>query len=208
MPAVAALKDECLTAEDVRRRAREVQRRRIGLRAIPVRQMQAEIRPPAPRPVEKPELRVTVHFGYPLLPIENYNGFRMAVIQKACCRAADISLGEMLSQARRLPIVRARDVAILLCKMIGPAGTSTPMLGRRFGGRDHTTILHSLKKMEPIREVVLRRVPEGSQLQTYVAAAFDAWDEILGVKWAEIAARMRAKAISAPRNEHGDWVKR
>ena len=208
MPAVAAMKDECLTAEDVRRRAQEVQRRRIGLRAIPVRQMQAEIRPPSPRPVEKPELRVTVHFGYPLLPIENYNGFRMTVIQKACCRAADISLGEMLSQARRLPIVRARDVAILLCKMIGPAGTSTPMLGRRFGGRDHTTILHSLRKQEPVRLAVLSRVPEGAPLHEYVSAAFDAWDHFFGERWANNAIRMRERAIAAPRNERGDWIKK
>jgi chromosomal replication initiator protein len=43
-------------------------------------------------------------------------------------------------------IVRPRQVAMYLAKMMTPR--SLPEIGRRFGGRDHTTVLHAVRKIE------------------------------------------------------------
>ena len=52
----------------------------------------------------------------------------------------------MLSSTRRKDIVQARHIAIFLCKRL--TTLSMPDMGRRFGGRDHTTILHAIRKVE------------------------------------------------------------
>ena len=43
-------------------------------------------------------------------------------------------------------IVRPRQIAMYLAKILTPR--SLPEIGRRFGGRDHTTVLHAVRKIE------------------------------------------------------------
>lgn len=66
---------------------------------------------------------------------------------------------EMLGRMKTVPFVAARDEAVALiythCRKM-----SLPELGRLFGGRDHTTILHSLRKMRKRGAPVYRRPPD------------------------------------------------
>ena len=51
-----------------------------------------------------------------------------------------------MSNRRTRTIVKPRQVAMYLAKMMTPR--SLPEIGRRFGGRDHTTVLHAVRKIE------------------------------------------------------------
>ena len=58
----------------------------------------------------------------------------------------DISIEEMISTDRSRVLVSARQVAMYLCREL--TDLSLPKIGSRFGGRDHTTVMHSVKKID------------------------------------------------------------
>lgn len=66
-------------------------------------------------------------------------------IQHAVARQYNVSRADLLSARRTANVVRPRQVAMLLCKQI--TGKSLPEIGRKFGGRDHTTVLHACSKI-------------------------------------------------------------
>jgi chromosomal replication initiator protein len=53
-----------------------------------------------------------------------------------------------LSSRRTANVVRPRQVAMYLAKIL--TLRSLPEIGRRFGGRDHTTVLHAVRKIETL----------------------------------------------------------
>jgi chromosomal replication initiation ATPase DnaA len=57
-----------------------------------------------------------------------------------------ISRNDILSDRRTARLARARQVAYFLCKNL--SRRSFPEIGRKFGGRDHTTIIHGVRKIE------------------------------------------------------------
>ncbi len=67
-------------------------------------------------------------------------------IQRAVCKHYGISRRDMLSHRRTLNLIVPRHVAVYLAKKM--TALSLPQIGRLFGGRDHTTMLHSVRKME------------------------------------------------------------
>lgn len=67
-------------------------------------------------------------------------------IQKACCRHFNLTRTALLAHRRSVDIVFARQVAMYLCKAL--TLRSLKEIGRRFSGRDHTTILHSERKIK------------------------------------------------------------
>ncbi len=67
-------------------------------------------------------------------------------IQKVVARHYNVSRTELLSNRRTRTIVKPRQVAMYLSKVLTPR--SLPEIGRRFGGRDHTTVLHAVRKIE------------------------------------------------------------
>ena len=71
---------------------------------------------------------------------------RIEDIQKAVARHYNVSRNDILSNRRTRIIVRPRQVAMYLSKVMTPR--SLPEIGRRFGGRDHTTVLHAVRKIE------------------------------------------------------------
>jgi hypothetical protein len=71
-------------------------------------------------------------------------------IQQAVCGIFNVKLKDMLSARRTGQIVRPRHVAMHLAKTI--TMRSLPEIGRRFGGRDHTTVLHAVNKIAALRE--------------------------------------------------------
>ncbi len=63
-------------------------------------------------------------------------------------RHYNVSKQDLLSNRRTRTIVKPRQVAMYLAKMMTPR--SLPEIGRRFGGRDHTTVLHAVRKIEDL----------------------------------------------------------
>jgi hypothetical protein len=90
----------------------------------------------------------TLSYEVPYRRPEGALSIRM--IQRAVCLKYGISLGDMLSERRTWNIVRPRQIAMYLAKEL--TGKSLPELGRRFGDRDHTTILHGIRKIQALRE--------------------------------------------------------
>jgi chromosomal replication initiator protein len=63
----------------------------------------------------------------------------------------NIKTVDIVSGRRRTDLVRARQIAIYLCRMLTPA--TFPVIGRAFGNRDHSTIMYSIGKVDEMRRV-------------------------------------------------------
>jgi chromosomal replication initiator protein len=89
-------------------------------------------------------------------------------IQKRVAEHYNIKLSDMHSVRRARAVARPRQVAMWLAKQL--TTRSLPEIGRKFGGRDHTTVMHAVKKIEELRATdsafaedveLLRRMLEG-----------------------------------------------
>jgi len=89
-------------------------------------------------------------------------------IQKKVAEHFNVKLGDMHSARRARAVARPRQVAMYLAKQL--TTRSLPEIGRKFGGRDHTTVMHAVRKIEELRAVdssfsedidLLRRMLEG-----------------------------------------------
>jgi chromosomal replication initiator protein len=69
-------------------------------------------------------------------------------IQRVICQHYNIGKSDLLSARRTKAIVRPRQVAMHLCKVL--TLRSLPEIGRRFGNRDHTTVLHAVRKVDAL----------------------------------------------------------
>jgi chromosomal replication initiator protein len=78
------------------------------------------------------------------------NKVTIDLIQSTVCKFFKISKNEMLSSRRSRYLVRPRQTAIYLTKIL--TSKSLPEIGREFSNRDHTTIIHSVKTIEKIKE--------------------------------------------------------
>jgi hypothetical protein len=76
----------------------------------------------------------------------NETGPTVSKIQSATADYFNTSVIELLSARRQATTVYHRQVAMYLCKTITPR--SFPDIGSRFGGRDHTTVIHAVRKIE------------------------------------------------------------
>lgn len=77
---------------------------------------------------------------------------RKLTIDEIQRRVADhyaLKINDLISSRRAREVARPRQVAMYLAKMLTPR--SLPEIGRRFGGRDHTTVMHALKRIEELR---------------------------------------------------------
>ncbi len=75
---------------------------------------------------------------------------RVDLIQKVVAREYGITVEDILSARRTRAIVLPRQVAMFLAKTMTPR--SLPDIGRRFGDRDHTTVIHGVRKIEKMRD--------------------------------------------------------
>jgi len=78
------------------------------------------------------------------------NKITIDLIQSMVCKFFKISKNEMLSSRRSRYLVRPRQTAIYLTKIL--TSKSLPEIGREFSNRDHTTIIHSVKTIEKLSE--------------------------------------------------------
>ena len=70
-------------------------------------------------------------------------------IKKTVCDYFKINVSEMLSQGRSRYLVRPRQIAMYLTKNL--TSKSLPDIGREFSGRDHTTVIHSVKTIDKLK---------------------------------------------------------
>lgn len=72
-------------------------------------------------------------------------------IQKRVAEHYSIRFADMHSPRRARAVARPRQVAMYLAKQL--TSRSLPEIGRKFGGRDHTTVMHAVRKIEELREI-------------------------------------------------------
>ncbi|GGI75812.1 chromosomal replication initiator protein DnaA [Polymorphobacter multimanifer] len=72
-------------------------------------------------------------------------------IQRKVAEHYKLKMADLLSARRAREVARPRQVAMYLAKKLTPR--SLPEIGRRFGGRDHTTVMHAVKRIEELRAV-------------------------------------------------------
>ncbi len=71
-------------------------------------------------------------------------------IQNKVVEHFDIKLSDLLSSKRSIDIARPRQIAMYLSKALTTC--SLPEIGRKFGGKDHTTVMHAVKRVEAIKK--------------------------------------------------------
>jgi chromosomal replication initiator protein len=77
---------------------------------------------------------------------------RKVTIDEILRKVADhynLRMSDLLSARRARQVARPRQVAMFLAKTL--TSRSLPDIGRRFGGRDHTTVIHAVKKIEELK---------------------------------------------------------
>ncbi|WP_219929030.1 chromosomal replication initiator protein DnaA [Pseudoprimorskyibacter insulae] len=70
-------------------------------------------------------------------------------IQRRVAEHYNIRISDLIGPKRLRAFARPRQVAMFLCKQL--TSRSLPEIGRRFGGRDHTTVMHGVKRIEELR---------------------------------------------------------
>jgi hypothetical protein len=115
------------------------------------------IQPPAPARIEAPEA--------PEAPPPHSEPPRIEAsppliedIARAVCAEFQLTKTELLSERRSLNVVLPRQIAFSLCKHL--TTRSLVKIGRRFGDRDHTTVLHGVKKLASILNAAKDGMPE------------------------------------------------
>ncbi len=73
----------------------------------------------------------------------------MERIQRVVCEDFGLDLNDMTSKRRAQIVARPRQIAMSLCKSL--TRKSLPEIGRKFGGRDHTTVIHAVRRIEALR---------------------------------------------------------
>jgi Bacterial dnaA protein helix-turn-helix len=96
----------------------------------------------------------------PAAPPRFFSLSRIALAQHIIAKEYGLTRADILGQYRQREIVRPRQIAIYIVKRLWKA--SLPEIGRRFGGRDHTTILHAIRTTQ-------QRIDENEHLAQRVA---------------------------------------
>ena len=96
----------------------------------------------------------------------NENKVTIDLIQTIVCKFFKISKNEMLSSRRSRYLVRPRQTAIYLTKIL--TSKSLPEIGREFSNRDHTTIIHSVKTIERLKDLDPEMVNNINKLKSQI----------------------------------------
>lgn len=83
-----------------------------------------------------------------ILPDSNYREIPVELIQHEVCRYFDISQQELVGSSRARSFAYPRQVAMYLCREM--TDKSLPKIGRAFGGRDHSTVMHATSKISDL----------------------------------------------------------
>lgn len=101
------------------------------------------VEPPKPlAPIPNAVIAGACKIAFPPIIINQIEAIQRAVLQEF----PGLTMADMKSARRTGAIVNARQIAMYLARQI--TSRSLPEIGRRFGGRDHTTVLHAVRKIE------------------------------------------------------------
>ena len=92
-------------------------------------------------PMAEERLAESVRSARPRITIEE--------IQRSVCAHFKLDKSDMVSKRRLRAVARPRQIAMYLAKEMTPR--SYPEIGRRFGGRDHSTVIHAVRVIESLR---------------------------------------------------------
>ncbi|MFP4520404.1 MAG: chromosomal replication initiator protein DnaA [Oceanicaulis sp.] len=95
--------------------------------------------------LNRPVTLETVEEALGELPVRSEKRVTVDDIQKAAASYFDIAVDDILSKRRTKTVVRPRHIAMYLAKTM--TTRSLPDIGRRFGGRDHSTVIHAVNKV-------------------------------------------------------------
>jgi hypothetical protein len=188
--------DHCQTAEDVRKQASRVMERRRAqyrksvaeLHAPKIEPVRVNFVPPVPLPVTDifwdghlwtGGFACLVQSAYPrlypdkMVEADTITGWRPDVgeIVRCMADAAGISVNDIVSDCRKLPLIIPRHLAMALAKRL--TGKSLPHIGRVIGMRDHTTVLHAVEKMEPVILATVAAMPKRAALDDWCRTALE-----------------------------------
>ena len=96
------------------------------------------------------DLDAAAHAMRDLIHRQERRPVRIDDILKAVSQLYNVSRTELLSARRAQSVVRPRQIGMYLAKKL--TSRSLPEIGRRFGGRDHSTVLHAVRKIEKLLE--------------------------------------------------------
>ena len=83
-----------------------------------------------------------------LVRIGEPRSIKVEEIQQVVCKHFSVTKADLLSSCRARTLVRPRQIAMYIAKVM--TGRSLPEIGRRFGNRDHTTVLHAVRKIDEL----------------------------------------------------------
>lgn len=96
--------------------------------------------PPIPNEV----IARATNFAFPRIVLNRVEAIQRATLTEF----PNLTIHELRSQRRTAVVVKARQIAMYLSKKL--TGQSLPEIGRRFGDRDRTTVLHAVRKIEAL----------------------------------------------------------
>ncbi len=85
-----------------------------------------------------------------LIPEKVSRPVTIGEIIQATSDSFDLPVADLTGPSRRQPLARARQIAMYLCRDL--TDLSLPKIGREFGGRDHTTVLHALERVKNLMQ--------------------------------------------------------
>lgn len=95
----------------------------------------------------------------------------MKQIQLAVCDRFNISPAELRSHRRQAYLLSARQTACMLIRCL--TSKSYPEIGRAFGNKDHSTILHAARKYAPLHDRLISDLTPQDTLATWVKHAYN-----------------------------------
>jgi len=104
--------------------------------------------------------------------------YKIDDIVRAVSEASGVSRRDIFSSRRTANIVRPRQIAMALVKHL--TLRSLPEIGRRFGDRDHTTVLHACRKMKPVIDRLPDSLTTAAPAIEWANAALSIANEVFG----------------------------
>lgn len=95
-------------------------------------------------PIPNSDIARAAEIAFPRLILNRIEAIQRATLTEF----PTITLFDIRSQRRTAKIVHARQLAMFIAKKL--TSQSFPEIGRRFGGRDHTTVMHAVRKIEKL----------------------------------------------------------
>jgi len=128
-----------------------------------------KLTPPAPPPEPEPSAReVALRDWLSLAPAKALRRATSVIVLNTVCDRMGFSRVELIGECRTGDVVKARQIACWLMRK--HSGISYPRIGGILGGRDHTTILHSCRKVDARKEAD----PDFAALLETMSAEIDA----------------------------------